>query len=173
MKTIDIIFDGEPKAWVDFDDALWRQAEALVPGTETASKKKERVVVAKMLQLGYAGRIATNDAWDIELQQKNSAEWRFFDIKTLYPDHGAAGSSISDRLSSLCTKAESEFAKEIKQGAFPLFDLSYLPADVGGGVEAYVLGAFTMAMTLRYSHKHKRYGTHNNSIYLNGRLRDL
>lgn len=160
MQTVTMEFDGRNVAWVQVPDTEWQSAVRVIGGWDTASKKRECVAVAKMLQAGYDCRAAAEAAWDVEV--RIGAGYRPFDIKTLYPAYDERNLNGNEQADALRVKADSEVRKEADQESCCLFDLSYLAPGVQAAVEQYLLKTHPTVMTLRYN-------SANSELYLNGK----
>ncbi|HEX8671722.1 MAG TPA: hypothetical protein VF710_07525 [Longimicrobium sp.] len=149
MAQVAVIFDGAVVGGVTVPDPEWNRAVAIVGDVRTASKTREAVAVAKLLQAGLACASPTHESHDVVVTI--AGDRLPADIKTLFPSFDARQVGTSAAVQEdIVAKIDSEVLKENRQGTICLFDLSYLSTAVRQGVVGGIHNLYPTAITLEY-----------------------
>jgi hypothetical protein len=149
MGFVQVVFDGKTVASVSVgDDALSKAKRVMGTGVETASRGRETIAIAKMIEAGLACKSPTDASHDVIVTIKG-ADIKA-DIKTLYPSYTARAGTTQEVLSDVQEKLDGEVAKEIRQGTQVLVDLSYLATAVREKIVGGIHNTYPKAITLEY-----------------------
>ena len=152
MPQVSVIFDGGVVGGVTVPSTQWNTAKQVVGGdVSTASKTREAVAIAKLLQAGLACAAPNDESHDVVVTIAGQAVEA--DIKTLYPSYAARADGTAAVIQNdIYEKIDSEVAKEIRQGTVCLFDLSYLSTALRQSVVGSIHNMYPQSITLEYDH---------------------